>query len=880
MRFPLLASLALAVATTASFASPVAAATTAADKTTTQLPRTVRPTHYDVSLIPDAKALTFTGKVAIALDVLEPTASITLNVLDMTVQSAALTDAAKTMYTAPKVKIDAEQQTATFTFDKTLAAGSYRLAIDYQGKIGTQANGLFAIDYDTAAGSKRALYTQFENSDARRMVPCWDEPAYKATFTLEATVPANQMAISNMPIAQRSEVAGGRALVRFAKSPKMSTYLLFFGLGEFDRATVKAGATEVGVVTQKGSASQAAFVLESAKAILQEYNDYFATPYPLPKLDNIASPGRSQFFSAMENWGAIYTFENSILLNPTFSTQADKQRAFVVAAHEMAHQWFGDLVTMSWWDDLWLNEGFATWMEGRMTMLKHPEWNTALADVQERDGAMVRDSIATTHPVVQHVETVEQAAQAFDAITYQKGAAVIRMLEGYVGEDAWRTGVRRYMKAHAYGNTVSDDLWREVEKAAGKPVMAIAHDFTLLPGVPLIRVGEPVCAAGKTMLPLTQGEFTRDQPQKKALQWGVPVIVQAQGGETVRTFVTGGKATVSVPGCGLTVVNAGQSGYYRTLYTAPHFAKLKSGFASLAAIDQLGLFTDAWALGVNGQQPISDVLEMAANTPVQADPQLWGSVANVLDQLNELYTGMGKRQETFRAFAIGRLTPVLARVGWNAQPGELDTVAILRDQLIRTLGALDDKTVVAEAQRRYAASKTDAAAIPAPLLKTILRVVAQHANAATWDQLHAAAASEKTPLIKDHLYLLLASTQDEALARRALDLALTTEPGATNGASMIYAAADQHPDLAFDFAVAHKREIQNLVDSGSRSSYYPGLASGSVDGAMVGKVNEYAATNIAVSSRRDAQTAVARIVYRIKVRKERLPEVDAWLARH
>lgn len=847
--------------------------------TTTQLPRNVRPTHYDIALTPDAKALTFSGKAVIMVDVLEPTASIMLNATDLTVQAVRLAGPAKVSYANAKVALDAAEQTATFTFDKVLAPGSYQLAIDYHGKIGTLPSGLFAIDYDTAAGHKRALYTQFESSDARRMIPSWDEPAYKATFTLEATVPAGQMAVSNMPLAKQSMLPDGRSLVRFAPSPKMSTYLLFFALGEFDRATAKAGPTEVGVVTQKGLSAQAAFALDSTQAVLREYNDYFAVAYPLPKLDNIASPGRSQFFSAMENWGAIYTFEAAILQNPAISTQADKQRAFNVAAHEIAHQWFGDLVTMSWWDDLWLNEGFATWMAERTTRLLHPQWNTALAAVAQRESAMGMDSLATTHPVVQHVTTVDQASQAFDAITYQKGSAVISMLEGYVGPDAWRTGVRRYIKAHAYGNTVSDDLWREIEKAAGKPITAIAHDYTLQPGVPLIHVGEPVCEAGKTTLQLTQSEFSKDQPDKQPLKWRVPVIVEVQGGAAARLVVAEGKGTITAPGCGIAIVNAGQSGYYRTLYPAQHFARIKGGFATLAAIDQLGIFTDAWALGLNGQQPASDALELAAAVKVDADPQIWGMVAASLKSLDDLYAGTGARQKALRAFTIARLEPVLARVGWAARKDELDTVATLRNDLIETLSALDDSQVIAEARRRYTASKTDPMAIPAPLRKTVLGVVARHADAATWEQIHAAARSEKIAMIKDLWYVQLSSTQDEALARRALELSLTPEPGATNSARMIAAVAEQHPDLAFDFAIAHLTEVDDKVDVTSRSRFYPVLASASLDPAMMKKVDAYATAHLPASSRRDAQATEARIAYRIKVRNERLGAIDRWLAR-
>jgi len=859
-----------------------ALAATAAEQATTQLPRGVRPTHYDVSIVPDAANLKFDGKVTVAIDVLRPTTSITLNAIDMAFSKVGLSPVSgKTVLAAAKVQVDADAQTATFTFAKSIAPGRYKLAMEYTGKIGTQANGLFAIDYDTKAGKKRALYTQFENSDARRLIPSWDEPAYKATFALEATVPSAQMAVSNMPVTQRTDLAGGRSHVRFAQSPKMSTYLLFFALGDFDRATAKVGNTEVGVVTQKGSVSQAAFALESSQAILREYNDYFATPFPLPKLDNIASPGRSQFFGAMENWGAIFTFEYALLLDPTISTQDDKQHVFTTQAHEMAHQWFGDLVTMNWWDDIWLNEGFASWMESRTTEKLHPEWNTALSAVGVREAAMSRDAVATTHPVVQHVETVEQANQAFDAITYLKGEAVIRMLENYVGADVWRDGVRRYMKAHAYGNTITDDLWREVEAAAGKPIAAIAHEFTLQPGVPMIRVEQATCAAGKTTLQLTQGEFTKDRPDKKPLSWRVPVIAKVVGTNVpARALVTGGKATLTLQGCGTVVVNAGQSGYYRTLYASDQLAAIKGSFTRLAPIDQLGIMNDVWSLGLAGLQPASDYLDLAQATPVDADPQIWGDIASSFASLDTYYDGDAPRQAKFRAFAIRRLAPVFAKIGWIAQPGESAPVTNLRSELISTLSALDDPTVITEARRRYAAQSSDPNAVPAALRKVILAVVARHADAATWDQLHASSLAEKSAMIKDNLYSLLSSTEDESLARRALDLSLTDEPGATNSAGMIRGVAQLHPGMAFDFAVAHLAQVDAKVDSTSRSRYYPRLATRSLDPAMIGKVRAYAEAHIAASSRRDAETAISDIAYRIKVRNERLPAIDAWLQRN
>ncbi len=857
----------------------LALAAPAAAATTTQLPRGVRPTHYDVAIVPDAASLTFSGKVAIAIEVLQPTTSITLNALELSFTSVHLSGGPDgTRFAAAKVQINEAEQTATFSFGQLLEKGSYQLDLDYTGRIGTQPVGLFAIDYDTADGQKRALYTQFENSDARRVIPCWDEPEFRTSFVLAAMVPSGQMAVSNMPVAQTADLGDARSLVRFQPTPRMSTYLLFFALGEFERATAMVEGTELGVVTQKRTIGQAAFALESAAAVLREYNQYFDTAYPLPKLDNIAAPGSSQFFGAMENWGAIFTFEYAILLDPTISTQADRHAAFETAAHEMAHQWFGNLVTMRWWDDIWLNEGFASWMESRTTARLHPEWHSALADVNAREAAMSRDSLATTHPIVQHIETVDQASQAFDEITYSKGESVIRMLEGYVGDDAWRAGVRRYIKAYAYGSAVSDDLWREMEVAAGQPITAIAHDFTLQPGVPMIQVGNSACTAGRTTLQLTQREFSTDQPGKKPLAWRVPVIVQSLGSAApVRRLVTGGKATVTVPGCAQLIVNAGQSGYYRTLYSPPQFAGIARNFVALAPIDQLGILSDSWSLGRAGLQPVTDFFELANATQASADPQVWRKIAAVFDATNDYYRGLPAAQRLFCKYAIARLALTLDQIGWTARDGELDSVAILRNELIETLSALGDEAVIAEARRRFAAQPADSAALPAALRKVVLAVVARHADAATWEQLHAAALAEKTPLIKDELYALLATSEDTALAGRALELALTAEPGATNSPQMISAAARLHPDRTFDFALAHLAAVTRLVDASSRTRYFAILARRSADSAMIDKLKAYATANLAVGSRRDADTAAADIADRIKVRRERLPAIDAWL---
>lgn len=848
---------------------------------TTQLPRTVRPSHYDISLVPNASASTFTGKVTISIDVLSKTSSITLNAANLKFSNAQLMHEVpgKEKIFPTATSLNAKEQTVTFTFSHPILKGKYQLALEYSGVIGTQANGLFSLDYDTESGSKRALYTQFENSDARRMIPSWDEPIYKATFALEVLVPDTEMAVSNMPIASKTAMPDGRSLIKFGLSPKMSTYLLFFGMGDFERATTMVDGTELGVIAKKGSLSQAQFSLDASGAILREFNDYFGVRYPLPKLDNIAAPGRSQFFSAMENWGAIFTFESSILLDPAISTQGDKELSFSTSAHEMAHQWFGDLVTMQWWDDLWLNEGFASWMESRTTARLHPEWNTALNAVGTRDQAMGLDSLRTTHPVIQHVKTVEQASQAFDSITYQKGESVIRMLENYVGEEAWRNGVREYMKLHSYGNTTSDDLWKQIEKASGKPIMAIAHDFTKQPGVPMIRVEDISCKSGNSIVTLKQTEFSRDQKNKKPLAWRVPVTAQLVGSDQiVRALVKGGKLQFTVPGCGAVLVNAGQTGYFRTLYSPKTFAALAHHFAELSPINQLGVLSDSWALGLVDAQPLSDLLDLAKATPLSADPQVWGRISRIFATINGHYAGDTQRQQQFRKFALARLSPLMAQIGWDASQSDTPSIVNLRESLIGTLSNLHDEATIAEARRRYEAQAVDVNAIPAALRQTILAVIATHADAATWDKIHAEAKVEKSPMIKSMLYNLLSTSEDKVLAKRALDLAVTDEPGATMSASMIRGVASSHPDMAFDFAIEHIKQVNELVDTTSRSRYFPSLGGGSADVAMIAKLTAYANANLTPDARRDVEIAIANIKYRIKLRAERLPAIDAWLA--
>jgi aminopeptidase N len=509
--------------------------------------------------------------------------------------------------------------------------------------------------------------------------------------------------------------------------------------------------------------------------------------YPLPKLDNVAGPGQSQFFSAMENWGSIFTFERVLLDDPAVTTAGERQAIFGVEAHEMAHQWFGDLVTMAWWDDLWLNEGFASWMATKATKHFHPDWGAEFGAVGAREGAMGQDSLVTTHPIVQTVRTVEQANQAFDGITYSKGQSVITMLEGYAGSDVWQKGIQTYVKAHAYRNTRTDDLWKAVEAAGATGLTQMAHDFTLQPGVPLIRVGAATCQGGVTHATLTQDEYSADRKPGsfQPLSWHVPVRATTVGGKPVTVITQGRETQITVPGCGALLLNAGQTGYYRSLYQPAGAALLLSSFNSLDPLDQYGLIADQTSLSAANYQPMGIALDFVNAIPVNARPELLSLGLGEWSGLYQAFDGDPANQRQIAAIIEQRYAPILAEIGLVPQPGEKPTITTLRPQLISTLGRIRDPRVTAEATRLFAAMQTDPNAVPGSLKRTWLGLIAANADAATWDRIHMLAKNASSATERQNLYSLLGAAEDEALARRTLELALTDEPGKTVSAGMM-----------------------------------------------------------------------------------------------
>ena len=481
-----------------------------------KLPKNVVPTHYTIELLPELEDLSLSGRETVDIEVREATDRVVVNAVNMTLSIADADGNAQAT-----VALDAAAETATLTFAQPLAAGPHTLHLTFKAQINRFSRGLYTVDYPTEHGKKRMIASQLEPADARRIFPCWDEPAFKASFELSVIVPKDFLAISNMPVVSEQDVNAQTKRVAFAPTPKMSSYLFVLAAGELERLSGEADGVSIGVVTTKGKREQGRFALDSAIKLLGYYNDYFGEKYPLPKLDLIALPGG--FGGAMENWGGITFFESRLLFDPATSAPDARRGIFIILAHEMAHQWFGDLVTMAWWDNLWLNEGFASWMQAKAADHFFPQWQVWLNADAEKQRAMSVDARRTTHPIQQPVANESEAMAVFDGITYSKGQAFIRMLESYLGEDAFRDGIRTL---HVGARLQQYDHGRSVGGARGGIRQAGRRHRRRL-----YRAGQacrwssarrPATAASNACA-LTQERFTIHDPDAAPARWQVPV---------------------------------------------------------------------------------------------------------------------------------------------------------------------------------------------------------------------------------------------------------------------------------------------------------------------------------------------------------------------
>ncbi|MDB5475447.1 MAG: Peptidase rane alanine aminopeptidase [Phenylobacterium sp.] len=823
------------------------------------LPVTLVPAHYDLHLMPDAERMVLKGEVTVTGAAPKAGRTIVLNAKGLTLDEVRL-DGRK----AASVAMDDKLGRATLTFAQPFAAGPHKLAIAYHGPIATGTLGVFAMDYDSPTGKRRTLATNLEPTFARSVLPCWDEPAQKATFTVTVDAPADRMALSNMPVAEATPLPGGRQRVRFQQSPRMSTYLLFVGVGDYERIHQLVDGVDVGVVVKRGDTAKAQYALGQATALLHFYNDYFGVAFPLPKLDLIAAPGEIEGGS-MENWGAIFYSQHHLLFDPQASTERERQQVFLVVAHEMAHQWFGDLVTMAWWDNLWLNEGFARWMQTHAADALHPEWNTGLQAANIFEAGKRTDAQASTHPVLQPIGSAEQALQAFDSITYDKGAAVITMLESYVGPDRFRDGVRRYMKAHAFGNTTDNDLWSQVQAVAGKPVLAIEHDFTRQPGVPLIRA--EALGAG---VRLTEGRFAEDPDSLKGqpvARWRIPLAVAAAGQARQELLLAG---TATVAGAA-PLVNAGGLAYARVAYPPAHAAALAERMAGFSPMDQINLMNDAWALGEAGYAPAANALTFLARLPIDAEPVVWARALALLGDIDHAYPD-GAPRAAFRRRALTILAPLAQHLGDAPRPGEAANLTSLRASVWASQSRFGDAAALARARRIQASGEGSIAE-----RRAALDIVAAAADPTTFDALLAQARQAKDPQEKARILVALSGARDPALSARMVEIALGPDAPAGMAPRLIRQAGKENPDAAWAALSPHLGG-KLPIDEQDAWNVVAGVAAGSAEPARIADIRAYGAARIPADARRPIESAVGSIKLNQRVRAKALPDIDRWVA--
>jgi len=737
-----------------------------------RLPATVEPDHYTLWFAPDFATNTFAGTARIDVRSRTRTAAITLNAAEITVQSATITSVGQTQ--TADVMLDAKAETATLRVPKPIAAGPATLDIRFTGILNDRLRGFYL---STANGKKYAV-TQLEATDARRMFPGFDEPAFKATFDLSVTAPASAMAISNGAIV--SDVPNPQAgthTVTFARTPRMSSYLVALLVGDFQCRTGASGDVPIRVCSTPDKYPLTAFALEAAETLLTLQTEYFGIRYPFGKLDIIGIPDFSA--GAMENAGAI-TFRESVLLaDPMLSSLGTRKRIASVISHEIAHQWFGDLVTMKWWDDIWLNEGFATWMENKPLLTWKPEWQMELTQADDTLTALGTDSQDATRAIRMRVSTPAEINEVFDGIAYEKTAAVLRMIERYVGEEAFRKGVTSYLTRYAFSNAAGEDFWREMARVTGKPVDRILASFVTQVGAPVVSVAAS-CKNDRTTLTLRQSRFS-GSPSSKApgpTTWSMPVCARPlSGGAPVCKVMAKATEEVSLPGCGPVLVNPDASGYFLTEYAPEAQATLATAPAgSLSAVERLRLAGDAWWMARSGRHDIGAFLDVAATYANETTPDALGEVAG---RLGTIVGSIAAPVDRVRLQAWIRTTfgPALTAIGVAPKTGDSDATLSRRATLISLVGITGgDAAVQAEGRALAERYFTDRASLPGTLVPTVLTLAALGGNDALYQRYLDRAKTLTAEPEEYYRYLgALSSFPTPALAERTLNLALSSD---------------------------------------------------------------------------------------------------------
>ena len=826
-----------------------------------KLPKDVAPLSYDIHLSPSAALDAVHGTGRIVIQVRRRTARIVLNAAGLSIAAARLEQAGKPAVTLAPV-LDPVRETLQFDLARPLAPGRYVLALDFEARVNREDRGLFAVRYRVGGAQKTMLATTMEPADARRVFPAWDEPSFRARFRLSVDLPAAFEGVSNTPVASRTELPDGRRRLRFGWTPRMPSYLVVLAAGELERVSTIAEGVDIGVVTTAGKGDAAAFALAANGAQLRFYNDYFGVPYPLPKLDHIALP--SGFSGAMENWGAIAYNEAALLVDPGRSPESVRKLVFEVTAHETAHQWFGNLVTMAWWNDLWLNEGFASWMAAKATDRLHPEWHARLDGIAARDGVMALDALEGAHTVRARVDNEKQAADVFDAITYTKGEALLRMLEAYLGEDVFKAGIRRYIARHRYSNTTDADLWAALEGASGKPVARIAADWTNQPGFPLVDASQS-CVDGRGKLRLTQSPFRPDRPQAPAVTWRIPVDVGSGPG----VLLEGTAVDVLRPGCDAPlVVDPDAVGYFRVRYDAASFGALAAGASRLPDAARLKLVEDTWALAAAGLVPLERWWILAGGLGDEPRLAVWNGLLSSLAALDAFARGTPE-QALVRERVLALARPRMAKLGWTARAGEPAEETRLRALLARALAEAGDADALAQARVGFERYLHDPVSVDPALLDFVLGTSARHADAATFDTLRRLLLQAERGEERSRLLRAIVQVEDPARVAAALDLALAPELPPNMAVPLVQGLARSDFTRAWAFAVAHRERLLGSQNALAANKTFPAMAEASADPADAATLEAYARERLGP----EAQAAARRVAAGVRARaaqRERL----------
>ena len=852
------------------------------DQIAGRLPKGVLPHAYKIELVPDLSQLSaatgrervgFSGSVQIDIEVRSRVESVTLNANELSFTRATIDGVAS------MVEVDPRRQMVKIVPPRPLSVGHHNLEIEYSGTILTHQEGLFYSTYDTPAGRRWALATDLEPSGARRIFPSWDEPAFKATFSLSVVVPSSFRAVSNMPVIREHADGVSHKIVTFAATPRMSSYLFVLAAGEFDRIATTVMGVDIGVVLPSHQVAQGRYALDVAARTLAYFNDYFGVNYPLPKLDNILVP--RNFTGAMENWGGVIYSERALLFDEATGSADDRKVVHEFVVHELAHQWFGNLITMGWWDDLWLNEGFASWMEKKLTDEFNPsmkEWERTHA---EKEKAMLKDALRTAHPVQQAIEDDTEALAAFDDITYLKGLSLVRMLEAYIGETPFRDGLRRYFAKHAYSNATSADLWAALEAASNKPIAAIALGFSRQAGIPLIHVSTQ-CVGNKLTVTLKQSRYVLNDPYATRQTWQVPVALGRPGdGKSSHTeLLDVTPKTLTFEGCDTPIkANYGDVGYYRVHYDKNGLQALGAVYRELAAADRVSLIADAWAGVLAGLDAPGAYLDLTGRLSGETELAVWDSVIDSL-RFIDVQQGDSPQREAFRIYARKLLWTAFSGLGWLPQHGEETEATLLRSRLIAELGALNDPEVMVEARRRFAALVRDRTAVPLALREPIAKAVAYSADQEIYADLLRLAREQESDQERMIYYRALAGARDAELIEQTVLIARSDAklPPAQTLPFLEQAARESgDPDRVWRLVFTHRSEILERLSGLQRQQALSRIARASANPEVAFELRWADVTRANRGMRRFADEAAEEIEFKADLRTTLVPAVQQWI---